>query len=221
MVESLESSGGTDAVAVERTLAGDSDAFRVLVERHSRSLFRMAYRMTGNAHDAEEVVQESFLRAYQKLRQFESRANFGTWVYRIATNCAWDRIRKRRSEESHRESPGAKSEMNEPEIAVEYPDGRPAPDRLAASAELRERMQQALRALSPAERAAVVMRHWEGRGIEEIAKTLQVRSGAAKNTVFRAVEKLRQSLAPFVEPRGAARSPRMEAALGAAPGTEL
>jgi RNA polymerase sigma-70 factor (ECF subfamily) len=70
----------SDAIAVERTLAGDRDVFRVLVERHSHSVFRLAYRMTGNRQDAEEVVQEAFLRAYQKLAQFESRANFGTWV---------------------------------------------------------------------------------------------------------------------------------------------
>ncbi len=70
----------SDAMAVERTLGGDRDAYRVLVERHSRTVYRMAYRMMGNAHDAEEVVQESFLRAYQKLKQFAGNANFGTWV---------------------------------------------------------------------------------------------------------------------------------------------
>ena len=76
----------SDAMAVERTLAGDRDAYRVLVERHSRTVYKMAYRIMGNAHDAEEVVQESFLRAYQKLKQFAGNANFGTWVYRIAAN---------------------------------------------------------------------------------------------------------------------------------------
>jgi RNA polymerase sigma-70 factor, ECF subfamily len=84
MRPSVETIGDTDAIAIERTLAGDRDAFRVLVERHSHNVFRLAYRMTGNQHDAEEVVQEAFLRAYQKLSQFAERANFGTWVYRIA-----------------------------------------------------------------------------------------------------------------------------------------
>src|SRR5437870_1001179 len=93
----------SDAVAVERTLAGDRDAFRVLVERHSHNVFRLAYRMTGNRQDAEEVVQEAFLRAYQKLGQFAARANFGTWVYRIAANYAIDRMRS----EEHRVSRGA------------------------------------------------------------------------------------------------------------------
>src|SRR5258708_33801773 len=99
MNESAEAIWGSDAAAIERTIAGDRDAFRLLVERHSRNVFRLAYRMTGNQQDAEEVVQEAFLRAYQKLTQFASRANFGTWVYRIAANYAIDRIRQRKSED--------------------------------------------------------------------------------------------------------------------------
>src|ERR1700726_5296098 len=103
MRPSVETIGESDAVAVAQTLAGDRDAFRVLVEQHSRNVHRLAYRMTGNQHDAEEVVQEAFLRAYQKLEQFESRANFGTWVYRIAANYAIDRMRQRKSEDANRE----------------------------------------------------------------------------------------------------------------------
>src|ERR1700694_6195838 len=92
----------SDAISVERTLAGDRDAYRVLVERHSRNVFRLAYRMTGNRHDAEEVVQEAFLRGYQKLGQFAARSNFGTWVYRIAANYAIDRMRQRQKEKGRR-----------------------------------------------------------------------------------------------------------------------
>ena len=84
----------TEAAAVlARARQGDSEAFRVLVERHSRSVFRLAYRMTGNEQDAEDVVQESFLRAYRQLGRFESRANFGTWLYRIVSNCSVDLMR--------------------------------------------------------------------------------------------------------------------------------
>src|ERR1700758_26604 len=90
----------SDAVAVERTLAGERDAFRSLVGGHSGQIFRLAYRMTGNEHDAEEVVQEAFLRAYRNLGQFGSRANFGTWAYRIAANYAIDRMRQKRTEDS-------------------------------------------------------------------------------------------------------------------------
>src|SRR3979409_2775484 len=110
MRPSFETPSESDAIAVERTLAGDRDAFRILVERHSRNVFRLAYRMTGNQQDAEEVVQEAFLRAYQKLEQFESRANFGTWVYRIAANYAIDRMRQKKGEESQREQPARATE---------------------------------------------------------------------------------------------------------------
>src|ERR1044071_8232358 len=90
----------TDLAFVTKARTGDPDAFRVLVERHSRSLFRLAFRMTGNEQDAEDVVQESFLRAYRQLAKFDDRASFGTWLYRIATNCSLDLVRskKRRSD---------------------------------------------------------------------------------------------------------------------------
>ena len=94
-----EAEAVSDAIAVERTLAGDRDAYRVLVERHSRMVYRMAFRMMGDAHEAEEVVQEAFVRGYQKLRQFAGQANFGTWVYRIAANYAIDRLRQQKVEE--------------------------------------------------------------------------------------------------------------------------
>src|ERR1700732_3036442 len=88
----------SEATAVlARARQGDSEAFRVLVERHSRSVFRLAYRMTGNEQDAEDGVQESFLRAYRQLGRFESRANFGTWLYRITANCSVDLMRTKQS----------------------------------------------------------------------------------------------------------------------------
>ncbi len=207
MRPSVETLGDTDAIAVERTLAGDRDAFRVLVERHSHNVFRLAYRMTGNQHDAEEVVQEAFLRAYQKLSQFAERANFGTWVYRIAANYAIDRMRARRTEDAQRELPGrGVGEGVELDPMSIVPDAAPSPERLAQSGELAEHLRRAMNALTPAERTAFVMRHWGGSGIEEIAAALKSSTSAAKNTVFRSVQKLRQALEPFVERRGQARA---------------
>src|SRR6187549_2225373 len=95
----------TDAAAVALARDGDSEAFRALVERHSRAVFRLAHRMTGNASDAEDVVQETFLKAYRQLSRFESRANFGTWVHRIAVNCSIDLIRARPHRESAHDAP--------------------------------------------------------------------------------------------------------------------
>src|SRR5207302_10534862 len=97
----------TEAAAVlARARQGDSEAFRALVERHSRSVFRLAFRMTGNEQDAEDVVQESFLRAYKQLGRFESRANFGTWLDRIVANWSVDmmRMKQERHDQPRRDS---------------------------------------------------------------------------------------------------------------------
>src|SRR5579872_3985509 len=111
-----------DVLAVSRARAGDTDAFRVLVERHSRSLFRLAFRMTGNEQDAEDVVQESFLRAYRQLGKFDDRASFGTWLYRIAANCSLDLVRARKRRSEHLAP--AETESNEDPIAA-IPSGAP------------------------------------------------------------------------------------------------
>jgi len=197
----------SDALAVERTLAGDRDAYRVLVERHSRNIYQLAYRMMGNRQDAEEVVQEAFLRGYQKLRQFAGNANFGTWVYRIAANYAIDLLRQRKTDDGRRAAPlNATDDGPELDLMNRVRDPGASPERLAESAQLADKMNRALDTLTPAERTAIVMRHWDGCAIEEIATVLKSNANATKNTVFRAVAKLRKALEPFVESRGAARA---------------
>jgi len=189
----------TDAAAVGRARTGDADAFRVLVERHSRSLFRLAFRMTGNQQDAEDVVQESFLRAYKQLGKFDERASFGTWLYRIAANCSLDLVRSRKRRSEHlapQESSG--SEMDDPVTLL--PALEPTPDRMAFSGEVRERVEKAMQELSPTERTAFVLRHFEGMCMEEVSRVLDCQPGAAKHSVFRAVQKLRRALEPVVSP---------------------
>ena len=183
----------TEAAAVlDRARQGDSDAFRALVDTHSRSVFRLAFRMTGNQQDAEDVVQESFLRAYRQLGRFESRANFGTWLYRIVSNCSVDLMRSKQAR--HDQVRGDSLD----EGAMEWPAADvPGPERMAQSAEIDRRVQHALRELSPLERAAFTLRHYEGRSIEEISATLGLGTSAAKHSVFRAVKKLRVALAPL------------------------
>jgi RNA polymerase sigma-70 factor (ECF subfamily) len=182
--------------AVARARGGDPDAFRVLVESHSRSVFRLAYRMTGNEQDAEDVVQESFLRAYQQLAHFDERASFGTWVYRIAANCSLDLIRSRKRRQEWQSTVDSEGETQDKVVSIASVD--PGPDRLAFSGELRQMIEPALNRLSAMERTAFVLRHYEGVGIEEIARALGVEPGAAKHTVFRAVQKLRRALEPAV-----------------------
>src|ERR1035438_10307106 len=125
-----------DAVVLARS--GDSDAFRVLVERHSRNVFRLAFRITGNEQDAEDVVQETFLRAYRQLAKYESRSSFATWLFRIASNYSLDLIRSRKRHQEHREV--SVKEDSELDIMQSIPATSPTPDRLAFSGEVQTRI---------------------------------------------------------------------------------
>lgn len=182
-----------DVAAVAEARAGDENAFRVLVDRHSRSIYRLAYRMTGKPEDAEDVVQETFVRAYRQLGRFESRANFATWLYRIGFNCAIDYMRAR----PHRET----SETHETLDQLSRPPQGPSMDDLVYAGEIGERVQTALGELSPQERAAFLMRHYQGCSIEEICAALGLKTNAAKHSIFRAVKKMRVALQPLIRAR--------------------
>jgi RNA polymerase sigma-70 factor, ECF subfamily len=193
----------SDALAIARARSGDADAFRELVERHSRAVFRVAYRLTGRLEDAEDVVQETFLRAYRQLARFESRANFGTWLHRIASNCAVDLLRAR-----------PKREMPEGAETLERLGGGdgdsalPSPERSLLGAQIRDRIASALDRLSPLERAAFALRHFEGLSIEQIGGTLGLGTSATKHSIFRAVRKMRRELQPFIDaPQGRGHAP--------------
>jgi RNA polymerase sigma-70 factor (ECF subfamily) len=184
----------SDAGVVAQVCAGDSGAFRVLVERHSRPVFRLAYRLTGNQQDAEDVVQETFLRAFRQLKRFESRSSFGTWLHRIAINCAMDLLRGR-TRLPVAESPDGGGSWG----AADTPDEEAiGPDRWAESAEIRRSLNRALDGLTPAERTAFVLRHFEGRSLEDIGRALGLRTSATKHSIFRAVQKVRRALEPLV-----------------------
>jgi RNA polymerase sigma-70 factor, ECF subfamily len=186
----------TDAGAVALAREGDSDAFRALVERHSRAVYRLAHRMTGNPQDAEDVVQETFLKAYRQLGRFESRANFGTWLHRIAVNCSIDLIRARKHQETGHDA--ADLEMLD---GASAPEDRvdPSPERLMLSGEVQEQVTRAMGGLTHMERAAFVLRHFEGQSIDDISRALGLKANAAKHSIFRAVRKMRLALEPFVE----------------------
>lgn len=185
--------GTNDQATIRAILGGDKDAYRALVVRHSGSLFRVAFRITGNEADAEDVVQEAFLRGYRKLESFDSRSAFGTWIYRIAVRCALDRLDGRRRHEANQVAEDADSDREVMEVA----DGAAGPDRLLLSGEIGAMQEMAMRGLTPTERTAFVLRHMDDRTTEEIAAALGIAPNAARNAVFRAVQKLRRRLAQF------------------------
>ncbi len=198
----------TDAAVVAQVLAGDKDAFRVLVDRHSRSIFRVVYRMTGNQQDTEEIVQETLLRAYKSLERFELRANFSTWLYRIAVNRTLDFLNARKTQMHKDAYQIADNPDPEENSQIQVPAEGPGPDRLLLSAEMKRKIAGAMGLLTPAERVAFTMRHMEGRSIEEISQTLNLKVSAAKNSVFRAVQKLRQQLEPYAGQNSSTRPTR-------------
>jgi len=182
-----------DAATIARVRSGDTDAFRLLVEGHSRALFRLAYRITRNEHDADDVVQESFLRAFRNLHSFDSRSSFSTWMHRITTNCSLDLLRRRNQQPAE--------ELDET-VSPSGVDSRPAAthERLVLNLGMRDALARGMKALSGNERTAFVLRHYEGMSIDEIGQTLGTDTNATKHTIFRAVRKLRQTLEPLVRP---------------------
>lgn len=179
-------------MALERAQDGDTEAFRMLVEQHSQKMFRLAYRMTRNEQDAEDVVQETFLRAFGQLDKYESRAHFGSWLHRIAANYAIDLIRRRKR---WRSTDLDTHEEHNPLHSVE-----PDPDRSLLGSEVQKRVDEELERLTAKERVAFTLRHYEGLSIQEISGITGAGVSATKNHIFRAVRKMRKALEPMVGP---------------------
>ena len=168
---------------IDRALKGDRTAFRQLVLEHSEHVFRLAWRLTGDETAAEDVVQETFLKAWTRLQSFDRRARFGTWLHRITVNTALDLLRRQGSRGRYEVEPGDSFEGASP--STQCP---------AEQQEFQRQAQSAMSRLSDVERTAFVLRHYEGQSIAEICQVLDLRASAAKQAIFRAVRKMRESL---------------------------
>jgi RNA polymerase sigma-70 factor, ECF subfamily len=168
---------------------GDLDVFLSLIERHSRYLYNLAFRITGNEQDAKDVVQEALLNAYLHLEGFEKRADLRTWLNRILVNCAIDHLRGVRR----------RPDMYEPQPitdVAETASSTPDPERLVSSADWWRQVSAVMKTMSPLERVTFVLRHFEGRSIAEISETVGIGTNQAKQHIFRAVRKIRLALEP-------------------------
>jgi RNA polymerase sigma-70 factor (ECF subfamily) len=183
----------TDHSVVRAVLAGDKDAYGALVRAHSPTVFRVAFRIIGNEADAEEIVQETFLRGYQRLDSFQQRSAFGTWIYRIAVNCSLNRISQQSIEADYRSGDETDPESNTVQVATKDAD----PERALLSREITAVQEMAMQRLTATEKTAFVLRHLEDRSMNEIADVLGVAPNAAKQAVFRAIQKLRRELTPL------------------------
>lgn len=171
---------------IRRAAAGEQRAFQLIVESHSQMVFRLAYRLTQDESAAEDVVQESFIKVYRKLNQFQFQSSLHSWIHRITVNTAMDYLRRRRHLEINTEP-------------AELPEPVPPSDQIcvAEQEEIQQRTRQLMQQLSPLERAALSLRHFEGYSIKEIAQTLKLGDSACKQAIFRAVKKLRLALEPW------------------------
>ncbi len=182
----------TDAVLVQRTLDGDLDAYDVLVHRYQRQVYNLAYRMLSSSEDAGDLVQETFLRAYNALSSFRQDASFLTWLYKITSNLCIDQMRARKSK-------GALSLDFELEEGREpMADRTHGPEETVVRGAVSDIVQREVMNLPEKYRIVVVMRHLQGLSIEEIAGQLHLPSGTVKTHLFRARDMLRERLRPVL-----------------------
>ncbi len=177
---------------IEHRARGDRETFRVIVEAEADRVYRIALGLMRDHHDAEEVVQEVFLRAYKAIDRFRGDAALSSWLYRITVNVAQDH-RKRRQRWFQR----LVSSDPLPEAEERRPDGDP--ERLAAGSLLRSDIDRAVLALAERERTIFILRHDAGLKISEIATVLGRAEGTVKSLLHRAVRKLRTALAHHLE----------------------
>jgi len=181
---------------VRRMQAGDRDAFRDLVERYQRDVYGLAYDLCGNHHDAEDLSQDVFIKAYRAIGGFRADAKLGSWLYRITMNAHIDGKRKRPVQVVSIDAPAAGSEDGDMPVALPPARGA-APDSLAGAARFQEDVEHALDALSAQERTVFVMRHYHDMRIHEISSSLSIAEGTVKSLLFRSVRKLRDRLADY------------------------
>jgi RNA polymerase sigma-70 factor, ECF subfamily len=185
-----------ESEAIREVLAGNRDAYRVLMDRHFGTVTRIAFRITGNEADAEEAAQEAFLRAYNKLPSFRQDSAFSTWITRIAMNTAINLVERRNRDLSY-QGPRIADEPSTADHTVRVADTQASPERALLAREATNLRQAAMAQLTPMERTAFTLRHMEEIPMAEIATALNVTTNSAKQAVFRAVSKLRQSLMPI------------------------
>jgi RNA polymerase sigma-70 factor (ECF subfamily) len=184
-----------DVLLVERARAGDVHAFETLVKQYDRQVFRIAQHITQNREDAQDVVQDAFLKAYEKLDQFQGNSKFYTWLVRIAVNEALMRLRKRRTGKMVSIDEDVQTE--EGSVPRDLAEWRPNPEQEYNQAELAEILRKTINGLPPGFRVVFVLRDVEGLSTEETANALGLSVPAVKSRLLRARLQLRERLSRY------------------------
>lgn len=181
-----------DNLLVQKTLRGDNEAFRLIVDRYKNALFNMAYRLTQNRESAEDLAQEAFVRAYEHLERFDQKRSFFTWLYTICTNLTINELKKK-SHYDNRERNICEQKGNDKSItsdtrsAREFPEGEQKID----AEEKKDLLNELLGKIPDEYRTAVILRYQEELSYQEIAEVLGISLSLAKVRVHRGIEKLR------------------------------
>jgi RNA polymerase sigma-70 factor (ECF subfamily) len=184
---------------VQAAKGGDIRAFEALVKRYDRNVFRIAQHITQNREDAEDVVQDAFLKAYSNLEQFQGQSKFYTWLVRIAVNEALMKLRRRRPERTV--SLDQEVQTDEDTMPREVADWSPNPEQQYNQAELKEILGKTIQGLPPSFRTVFVLRDVEGLSTEETAEALQLSIPAVKSRLLRARLQLRERLTKYFKRR--------------------
>lgn len=181
----------TDRELIERTLAGDGNAYGIIVERFQRRIYRVAFAIVRDEVEADTVTQDTFVQAYTHLARFQGRSELETWLTRIAINRSRDALRRRKFISLFTR------DEDDVETMIEPVDDRPDPERQILSTQLRAAILRAERLLSSQQKVIFRLRHYENLSLEEIAEHLGLRAGTVRAHLFRAIHKVRRELAAW------------------------
>jgi RNA polymerase sigma-70 factor (ECF subfamily) len=195
----IEQPVSDEMALVRRAKRGDDQAFEELVRRYDRNVFRIAQHITQNREDAEDVVQEAFLKAYGNLAKFQEQSKFYTWLVRIAVNEALMKLRRRKPERTVSLDEEVKTEDDS--LPREVADWSPNPEQMYNQAELREILTRTIQGLPAGFRTVFVLRDVEGLSTEETAQALELSIPAVKSRLLRARLQLRERLNRFFQKR--------------------
>lgn len=209
---------GDDSRLVELAKGGDLPAFRGLVERYERRVYPLAFSLTGNHTDAEDVLQDAFLKAFRSLALFREQSSFYTWLYRIVCNVAIDRARKRKRRGEVQIVVGNEGGLGFLEsfgsgvgsTADTYMSKVSRPDEVFSNSELRDQIGAALSALTPEHRAVIMLREIDGLSYEEISETVGCSKGTVMSRLHHARKRLQKMLVDFMPSARSARDGLVE-----------
>ena len=188
-----------DTTLILRCQANDAAAFNEIVTRYKNKVYNYISRMVGAGTDAEDLTQDTFVRAYLNIKSFQSRASLNTWLFRIATNTCIDFARKNRKVKALTTSIMQSDDEDDGEVERDVPDSRFDPQSLFLNKELGVQLDQALKALPEKLRTVVLLHDIEGLAYEEIAQVVECPLGTVKSRLFNARAALRERLAPYLD----------------------